>query len=160
MYANTKTGPKAIDVAAPTYTPEGQVLAFRTALNGLLATSDVITDQEYQAAAQNIARCESLPTLQKWYRNCVREIAQREELAPETALVDYATATQKEEVLKLANSVYILRAEKVKALLGINLLTYPQAKKLIADLWGKILDRQEQAAEGYDTAHGSFSDAA
>jgi hypothetical protein len=148
-------------VAASTATPTAQLSTYRHALIQLLGeATTVITIEEYEAATQNIYACQSLATLQKWYRNCVRLIADREEAQPVAELIDYATASQKEEVIKLANSVWIQRAEKVRAVLNINTLTYPLAKALIADLWGKILHRQEQAAEGYGSAHLSFADAA
>jgi hypothetical protein len=157
---NVMTGQAAARTAAPTYTPEGQLVAFKKALTGLLATSEVITDAEFQRAATPIAQCESLPTLQKWYRNCVREIATREELAPATALITYATAAQKEEVVKLASNLYILRAEKTKALLGLPRYNEREARALIGELWVNILHRRERDAEGQADASRSFCDAA
>ncbi len=131
--------------------------SYRRELLDLLAASAVITSEEYDTATARILACQSVATLQKWYRNCIREIARREEEVPTAEAVVYATAAQKEEVIKLANSVYILRAEKTKALLSLLQYDYAQAVALIGELWAKILHRQERAAEGVDR---SFSDAA
>jgi hypothetical protein len=146
---NVMTG----QVAAVTATPS----LYRRELLDLLAASPVITTEEYETATARILACQNLATLQKWYRNCIREIARREELEPETAPITYATAEQKQEVIRLANSQYITRAEKCQALLRFNQCDYAQAVSLIGNLWAKMLHRQERAAEGVDT---SFSDAA
>jgi hypothetical protein len=107
---NVMTGQVAASTATPT--------AYRRELLDLLAASLVITDEEYETATSRILTCQNLATLQRWYRNCIREIARREEEVPTAEAVEYATAEQKEEIVKLANSVYILRAEKTRAVLN------------------------------------------
>ncbi len=145
-------GQAAAATAAPT--------TYRRELLDLLAASPVIMTEEYETATRHILVCQSLSTLQKWYRNCIREIARREEEVLAAQAVAYATAEQKEEIVKLANSVYILRAEKTKAVLGLLRYDYAQAVAVIGYLWAKILHRQERAAEGSSEAHQSFSNAA
>lgn len=132
--------------------------AYRRNLMDLLAAAPV--DEEYDTATARILACQDVATLQKWYRNCIREIARREELEPETAPIDYATTAQKEEVIKLANNLYILRKEKTAAHLRLPRLNYSEARALIGELWAKILHRQERAAEGHSEANQSFSSAA
>jgi hypothetical protein len=78
------TGHKSVDAGQPTL--------YRRELLDLLAASLVITTEEYETATARILACQSVATLHKWYRNCIREIARREELEPETALITYATA--------------------------------------------------------------------
>lgn len=69
--------------------------------------------------------------------------------APETAetTVKYATAKQKEEIIRLLNNPVITRQEKTKMLLNINKLDEERAKQSIQKLRKVIEDReQEQAA--------------
>jgi hypothetical protein len=143
-------------VAASTVTPN----TYRRELLDLLAESAVITTEEYETATSRILACQNLATLQRWYRNCIREIARREEEVPTAEAVEYATSEQKQEVIKLANSQYITRAEKCQALLRFNQCDYGQAVAVIGNLWAKMLHRQERAAEGSAEANSSFSDAA
>jgi glucokinase len=126
----------------------------------LLAAAPVITDAEYETAVQNILACQDVATLQKWYRNCIREIARREEAEPEAEVIEYATAEQKREITTLANSVWILRKEKTHAMLRLPQLNHAQAVALIGELWAKMLRRQARAAEGHADASSSFSSAA
>jgi hypothetical protein len=124
----------------PNHTPStANLTALRTAIEGLLAMSEYVTDLEYQTAAQRVAACQSVAVLQKWYRNCVREIARREEeqLAP----VVCAAAAQHHEIVTLLNHVTITRQEKIEALLNIQQLDGAQAVALIGNLYQRILDR-------------------
>ena len=71
--------------------------------------------------------------------------------APETAedgpAVKYATAKQKEEIIRLLNNPVITRQEKTKMLLNINKLDEERAKQSIQKLKKVIEDReQEQSA--------------
>jgi hypothetical protein len=115
--------------------------AHRRNLIDLLAGAPVITTAEYDTAVQNILACESIPTLQRWYRNCIREIARREELEPVTAPITYATAEQKEAIIRLCNCHEITRAEKTKVLMGLNQLDEQQAEALRAELRATINER-------------------
>jgi hypothetical protein len=123
---------------------------YRRELLDLLAASPVITTEEYETATARILACQNLATLQRWYRNCIREIARREEEVPTAEAVAYATAEQKQEVIKLANSVYITRAEKCQALLRFNKCDYAQAVSLIGNLWAKILHQAGEALPDLD----------
>jgi hypothetical protein len=131
---NRVTG-EAAGTAAP------HLSAHRRAIMDMLVGCPLITTAEYDTAMQRTLACQDVATLQKWYRNTVREIARREEGEPVTAPVTYATAEQKQEVLRLANSVRITRAEKTKALLALPSLTHIQVVALIGDLWAKIIAR-------------------
>ncbi|WP_181308204.1 hypothetical protein [Rufibacter sp. XAAS-G3-1] len=65
----------------------------------------------------------------------------------EEATVKYATAKQKEEIIRLLNNPVITRQEKTKMLLNINKLDEERAKQSIAKLRKVIEDREhEQAA--------------
>ncbi|AKQ47616.1 hypothetical protein TH63_10280 [Rufibacter radiotolerans] len=65
----------------------------------------------------------------------------------EEANVKYATAKQKEEIIRLLNNPVITRQEKTKMLLNINKLDEERAKQSIQKLKKVIEDReQEQAA--------------
>lgn len=132
---------QAASTAAPTQT------AYRRELMDLLAAAPVITTEEYERGVQNILACQDVATLQKWYRNCIREIARREEAEPVAAPVEYATAAQKQEITRLCNTHEITRAEKTKVLVDINRLNYAQAQATIGDLWAKVLGRA--GASGY-----------
>lgn len=147
-------GPKAIDVAALT--------AHRRAIMDMLVGSEVVTTAEYDTAMQRTLACQDVATLQRWYRNTVREIARREEAAGMEAapVVEYATMAQKEEIIRLGNNLYILRKEKTAAHLRLPRLNYSEARALIGELWAKILHRQERAAEGMAEASDSFGQAA
>jgi hypothetical protein len=106
----------------------------------------VITTEEYDTAMQRTLACQDLATLQKWYRNTIREIARREELEPVTAPITYATGTQKEEIIKLANRHEISRAEKTRVLLDLDQYDHDGAKKVIGTLWAKVLGRSGEQA--------------
>lgn len=141
-----------------------QLSAHRRAIMDLLVGSPVITTAEYDAAMNRTLDCQDVATLQKWYRNTVREIARREEgepvAAPVAAPVEYATGSQKEEIVRLCNTVQITRSEKTRVLLTINRLDYADAKKCIGDLWAKILSRSgsELPADGWSVgATGALS---
>lgn len=126
-------GQAAASTAAPT--------AYRRSLMDLLAASPVITDAEYDRAVINILACQDVATLQRWYRNTIREIARREEAEPVAAPVVYATAEQKEEVIRLCNRHEISRAEKTKVLARLNQFTEAEATAVIGNLWAKVLAR-------------------
>ena len=59
--------------------------------------------------------------------------------------VKYATAKQKEEIIRLLNNVVITRQEKTKMLLNINKLDEERAAQAILKLRKVIEDREEQA---------------
>ncbi|AMJ67189.1 hypothetical protein AXW84_18460 [Hymenobacter sp. PAMC 26628] len=124
---------------APIPKAVNSLAVLRTAIEALLATSEHISDQEYQTAAQRVNACQSLETLQKWHRNCAHEIARRGTEA--TSPAAYATPAQREEIITLLNHVLITRQEKTKALLNINRLDGPQAVALVGNLYQKVLDR-------------------
>lgn len=118
-----------------------QLSAHRRAIMDSLVGATVITTAEYDTAMQRTLACQDIATLQKWYRNTVREIARREEQEPVTAPVLYATGTQQEEVIRLANHVTVTRAEKTKVLRKLPTLTTAEATVEIGNLWANILDR-------------------
>jgi hypothetical protein len=122
-------------------TAAAHLSAHRRAIMELLVGSPVITTAEYDTAMQRTLACQDVATLQKWYRNTVREIARREEGEPVTAPVTYATTEQKEEIICLTNRHEITRSEKTGVLLGINRLEQAHATTLIGNLWAKILGR-------------------
>ncbi|WP_460893352.1 hypothetical protein [Rufibacter soli] len=69
------------------------------------------------------------------------------EATQDEAMVKYATAKQKEEIIRLLNNPVITRQEKTKMLLNINKLDEERAKQSIQKLRKVIEDReQEQAA--------------
>jgi hypothetical protein len=69
------------------------------------------------------------------------------EATQDEATVKYATAKQKEEIIRLLNNPVITRQEKTKMLLNINKLDEERAKQSIQKLRKVIEDReQEQAA--------------
>ena len=63
-------------------------------------------------------------------------------LAASQPPVQYATASQKEEIIRLLNHVLITRAEKTKMLLNINRLDEERATQAIAKLRKAIEDRE------------------
>jgi glucokinase len=151
------TGQKAIDVAA------AQLSAHRRAIMDTLVGCPVITTEEYDRAMQRTLACQDLATLQKWYRNTVREIARREEGEPETAPITYATGPQKEEIIRLANRHEITRPEKTRVLLDLNRYDHAAATTIIGNLWAKILSRSGETppADGGSYGKGlSYSTAA
>jgi hypothetical protein len=66
--------------------------------------------------------------------------------APATAPVQYATASQKEEIIRLLNHPLITRQEKTKMLLNINRLDEERATQAIAKLRKAIEDREGTTA--------------
>jgi hypothetical protein len=138
MYTNPKSGQVIAGTAA------AQLSAYRRTLIELLGEAKVITLEEYELATSRILATQSLATLQKWYRNCIREIARREEAAAMAPPVEYATAEQQQEVQCLANSVYITRGEKTQALLKAPRLDQVGIIGLTGELWAKILARTGQ----------------
>jgi hypothetical protein len=66
--------------------------------------------------------------------------------APAAAPVQYATAAQKEEIIRLLNHPLITRQEKTKMLLNINRLDEERATQAIAKLRQAIEDREGTSA--------------
>ncbi|GAA4362076.1 hypothetical protein GCM10023185_29630 [Hymenobacter saemangeumensis] len=123
------------NVIAPTPRAEG----LRVAILELVNASAFTTPAEKATAAQRIAACQSEATLTKWYRNTLVELAEREEAAPAQApAISYATASQKETIIRLLNHPAVTRQMKTKCLLNINRLTVETANKVIADLQAHI----------------------
>jgi hypothetical protein len=69
-----------------------------------------------------------------------------ETAAPAEASIKYASAKQKEEIIRLLNHPVITRQEKTKMLLNINKLDEERAVQVIAKLGKVIEERGEQAA--------------
>lgn len=135
MYAKPQNGQAtALTVAA-------QLSAHRRAIMDSLVGATVITTAEYDTAMQRTLACQDIATLQKWYRNTVREIARREEQEPVAAPVIYATAEQVKEVQTLIAHPEITRAEKTTTLRHISRLTTAEATVEIGNLWAKIMAR-------------------
>lgn len=143
-----------------------QFSAHRRSLIELLGAAKMITTAEYEVAAQNIIACQSLATLQKWYRNCVREITRREAAQATPAPVVYATADQRQEITRLLNHVSITYREKTRVLLTLPKLDSVQAMATIGGLWAKIIGRagENPPADGWsrrgDNTQLSYSTAA
>ncbi|RZK14848.1 MAG: hypothetical protein EOO56_24085, partial [Hymenobacter sp.] len=66
--------------------------------------------------------------------------------AEAAAPVQYATASQKEEIIRLLNHPLITRQEKTKMLLNINRLDEERATQAIAKLRKAIEDREGTSA--------------
>jgi hypothetical protein len=66
--------------------------------------------------------------------------------ATQAQLIQYATASQKEEIIRLLNHPLITRQEKTKMLLNINRLDEERATQAIAKLRTAIEDRQGTSA--------------
>lgn len=66
--------------------------------------------------------------------------------APVANTVKYASAKQKEEIIRLLNNPVITRQEKTKMLLNINKLDEERATQAIAKLKKVIEDREDQSA--------------
>jgi len=156
MYTNPQSGQVAAGTAA------AQLSAHRRSIMDMLVGHPLITTAEYDTAMQRTLDCQDLATLQKWYRNTVREIARREEQEPVSAPVTYATASQKEEIIRLCNTVQISRAEKTRALLTLDRLDHAAAVALIGELWAKVLSRAggEPLPDGWSKGDASYSSAA
>lgn len=67
-------------------------------------------------------------------------------VAPVSTSVKYASAPQKEEIIRLLNNPVITRQEKTKMLLNINKLDEERATQAIAKLKKAIEDRDDQSA--------------
>lgn len=130
-----------------------QLSAHRRSIMDMLVGCPLITTAEYDTAMQRTLACQDLATLQRWYRNTVKEIARREEALPAYAPVQYATTAQKEE---------ITRAEKTSTLYTINRLDCAAATAVIGDLWAKVLRRAGSSyptppADGWSRTCGDVS---
>jgi hypothetical protein len=66
--------------------------------------------------------------------------------APASNSIKYASAKQKEEIIRLLNNPVITRQEKTKMLLNINKLDEERATQAIAKLRKVIEEREEQSA--------------
>ena len=112
-----------------------RINGLRNLILDLIQYSPVVSAQEWDTAVQRTANCQSPATLAKWYRNAVIEVANREESSVLNASpLTYATAQQKEEVIRLLNHPAITRRHKTRVLLGINCLKMAEARDLIATL--------------------------
>jgi hypothetical protein len=143
-------------------TAPAQLSAHRRSIMNMLVGCPFITTAEYDTAMQRTLACQSLAILQKWYRNCIREIARREEASSVPAPVVYATANQREEIQRLLNHVSITRREKTRVLLTLNQLDSTQAVATIGSLWAKIISRAGEVppADGWSRTDVSHSLAA
>jgi hypothetical protein len=74
------------------------------------------------------------------------EAAQSVAEAPEAQSIKYASAKQKEEIIRLLNNPLITRPEKTKMLLNINKLDEERAAQVIAKLGKVIEERETQSA--------------
>ena len=92
-------------------------------ISGLVTQEEMDVSQERPAAAAVATYAE--------------EVAWNEAETP----VQYATATQKEEIIQLLNHPVITREEKTKMLLGINRLDEERAGKAIAKLTSTVTSR-------------------
>lgn len=139
-----------------------QLSAHRRAIMNMLVDCPLITTAEYDTAMNRTLACQVLATLQKWYRNTVREIARREDAAPLPAPLVYATITQTEEIQRLVNHVSITWREKTRVLLTLNQLDSTQAVATIGSLWAKIISRagENPSADGWSKMAVSHSLAA
>jgi len=139
---NVMTGQAAASAAA-------QLSAHRLSIMDMLVGCPLITTAEYDTAMQRTLACQDLATLQKWYRNTVREIARREELEPVTAPIQYATGSQKEEIIKLANAHQISRAEKTHVLLTLDRLTTAEVTATVGKSVAEIMGYEGNIRQTY-----------
>ncbi|WP_460610536.1 hypothetical protein [Hymenobacter terrigena] len=105
---------------------------------------DYNTNTQAVAAAPAAAVAPAVPTMQVVPTEAPAVAAE----APAAAPVQYATAAQKEEIIRLLNHPVITRPEKTKMLLNINRLDEERAVQAIAKLRKAIDDREngEKAA--------------
>jgi hypothetical protein len=159
MYTNPQNGQIAVAAATAAH-----LSAHRRAIMDLLVGHPLISTAEYDTAMQRTLACQDLATLQRWYRNTVREIARREELEPVTAPITYATTEQKEEIIRLVNRHEITRPEKTQVLLTLDQLTTAEATAAIGNLWAKVLSRSgtypAPPADGWSKNAGHYFSAA
>ncbi|MGI4736119.1 MAG: hypothetical protein ACRYG7_13160 [Janthinobacterium lividum] len=127
-----------------------QLSAHRRSIMAMLVGCPLITTAEYDTAMQRTLACQDVATLQRWYRNTVREIARREELEPVSAPITYATTAQVQEVQRLVNNVAITRAEKTEVLRTLPTLTSAAAVGVIGSLWAKLIARSAYPAPPAD----------
>jgi hypothetical protein len=153
MYINLQSGESTVAaVAAPTL----QIGATRRNILAIVIGNDLFTPAEQLRCNHNVHECQDPTRLALWLRNVRREAMRREEVAePQAELLDYATAEQKEEIVKLAGNVCVTRPERTRALLSINRYDYAQAVCLIGELWAKILRRS--AGESACASHTSYA---
>jgi hypothetical protein len=126
------TGNAAVDAAAPTQEAAhtAAVTAYRQTLLGLILHNPLFTDAEQLRANHNAHACECPLTLAKWVRNTTKEADRRRANPPAT----YATASQRETIVRLLNHPKVSRQQKIGTLLGINRLTKEAAAELITKL--------------------------
>jgi hypothetical protein len=89
-----------------------------------------------------VAAAEPQPVMRAMTTAPVEVVAE----APATTPVQYATASQKEEIIRLLNHPVITRQEKTKMLLNINRLDEERATQAIAKLRKAIEDREGTTA--------------
>ncbi|MDO7854431.1 hypothetical protein [Hymenobacter convexus] len=134
-YMKTHVAGKAVVAAtAPTPQAADQVNGLRNLILDLLFGSPFITTQEWATAVERTSNTENVATLAKWYRNAVRELADREE----KAATAYASRQQREEIIRLLNNPLITRRHKTRVLLGINRYQADEARAIIANLTAYI----------------------
>lgn len=127
------TGQAAVAAAVP-QSPVAQADGLKTLILELVLGSTFAAQEEISRCITRVTNCHNAATLAKWYRNAVRELANREEAATTV----YATGQQKEEVIRLLNNPLITRRHKSRVLLGINSLKAAEARDLIASLTAYI----------------------
>ena len=99
------------------------------------------------AAPAPVAAAEPQPVMRAMTTAPVAEVQVPAAAAPEApAPVHYATASQKEEIIRLLNHPLITRQEKTKMLLNINRLDEERATQAIAKLRKAIEDREGTSA--------------
>jgi len=114
-------------------------------------------DAAFIAAARTavpalIARIRELEAIAQVHAGCSLDLAATElrvvgtdEATPAAVPVQYATGSQKEEIIRLLNHPVITRPEKTKGLLNINRLDEERAVAAIAKLRQAIDDRENGA---------------
>lgn len=115
-------GPSCTNSQATPQTEAAKVTGLRTLILELVLGSAFATQAEKDRCIINVANCQAPATLAKWYRNAVRELANREEAAPSGAVI-YATGEQQKQIICLLNHPAVTRRHKTRVLLGINRLT-------------------------------------
>ncbi|MDQ4138971.1 MAG: hypothetical protein M3142_00455 [Bacteroidota bacterium] len=104
-------------------------------------------EMEYTGNTQDAPRIEQPQAVAETQAmKAVPAEAEKQEVAPAPAAssVKYASAKQKEEIIRLLNNPVITRQEKTKMLLNINKLDEERASQAIAKLKKVIEDREEE----------------
>lgn len=118
---------------------------------------DYTSAPEVKVVQQPVAKAEKQPKVAAAAPAPAAEVTMTASPAPEAgapavtpvveaeANIKYATAKQKEEIIRLLNNVVITRQEKTKMLLNINKLDEERAAQAILKLRKVIEDREDQA---------------